>query len=223
MECRRFPALSPSRTSAEKTRAKPRALLGPPAHSLKRRTRQLVVASHHLSDSRRNTRIADRLEPEGVSVPLHGGQFLPEQLQSIAQLRILRDEPGREANARTRVTSQEEGGKYVLLGPVASSVSLGVVVRKRDVVYPDEYARRQLRENLQEEDDDIGVHERTVGAVEEDDVSRLQCGEYREICLLEGASDHHVAETVDLGAWTRVDRHHARFKPGVADGTCHEF
>src|SRR6202035_2398898 len=81
-----------------------------------------------------------------------------------------------------------------------------IVVRQVDVVYADEHAGGQLRQDVQEEHDGVGVHEHAMRAVQEHDVAAAQLVEHVEVRALDRLPHDPVADGVDLAAWIWVER-----------------
>ena len=133
------------------------------------------------------------------------------------------DVPGRQDRVEPLGAGKQVGREQVLLRVVALGDPLRVVEGQIGVMDAHDHAGRQPRQQLEEEHRRVRIHERPVGAVEEENVAGAQLVDNREIRLLERGADDLVAEPVDLGAGTRIDRDDPRGQLPVAYGPAREL
>ena len=107
--------------------------------------------------------------------------------------------PSRQCRLEPRAARHQVRREQVLLRVVTVIPLRGIVVRQVDVVHPDERARRQRGQHLEEEHGCVGVRERAMRAVEEDHVAWLELAEHVEVAGLEGLA-------VDVGRTARRPR-----------------
>ena len=70
----------------------------------------------------------------------------------------------------------------------------------------DEDSRLQPRQNVQENDRHIGIHEYSMGAIHKENISAFQLVKNVELHILQRTSDDGVAQAVDSRPRLRIDR-----------------
>ncbi len=86
----------------------------------------------------------------------------------------------------------------------------------------DDHPRGEAREDIEKRHGDVRVHEAAVGAVDEEDVARLEMVEQVQVNRFQPFADHFVAEPVDLAPRLRVQRDQTGLRAVRFDGPANE-
>lgn len=102
-------------------------------------------------------------------------------------------------------TSEEVYRKHVLLRVVPVREPRRIVLGQVNVVDADKHTGGQGRQDVEEERDDIRIHEHPMRSVEEDNVAGSKLGKNRQVGVLKGTPQDLVAKLIDRPPRRGVD------------------